>query len=587
MRTLHIVIAAGLLAPAASAQFGNAWIEFKPNSGMLSGPAISNATTEVDFAAGDLDNDGRVDLVVVRKQPFTTAGKRTNLLLMNVGGVLTDRTATHASASDVAGDQGFLTPTNDRDVVIVDVDQDGFEDVVTAVTLSSGDPKHVGHPRVYRNGGVVGAWTGLRHEDARVPQLLHYGTGSPVNPRFNFVSAGDIDQDGYPELWFSDHDSSGAGGVTQPANEDLNDRLLRNDGFGFFSDQSQALMTSAMLLSGYTIGGAVVDVNGDGALDVVKGGGQSPGDISVVYNSPVFPGNFGSIQNGVGGSLTYSFATADLNNDGRLDLVRGEDIQDRYRYNLGNDPQGKVVWGAPKPFQFLAGADDGFVGPVHVVDLDGDGWRDVLIADVDLDIPGFTRRLHLYHNPGGVPGSEIVLVEERQSASSAGWIGAVGLHEPELMGTYDVVTLDIDGDGDLDLLTGRSVGTRVWENRTVVCQADLGFGGPGSATLSLCGDALATGGQADLLLSGAAPNAVTALVAGLTNQPTPFALGLLVPVPIQLFVVLSTDGQGVLSIPGIPGGGGPLSVYLQCIVVDGGLPGGYGLSNALRVELLP
>ena len=36
----------------------------------------------------------------------------------------------YAAASDVPGDSGFLTPTNDRDVVIVDVDQDGLIDVV-------------------------------------------------------------------------------------------------------------------------------------------------------------------------------------------------------------------------------------------------------------------------------------------------------------------------------------------------------------------------------------------------------------------------------------------------------------------------
>ncbi|MCH7890985.1 MAG: FAD-dependent oxidoreductase, partial [Gemmatimonadetes bacterium] len=59
-----------------------------------------------------------IDLVVVRKEPFSTIGKRTNVLLMNEGGVLKDRTRELASASDVAGDSGFLTPTNDRDVVL-------------------------------------------------------------------------------------------------------------------------------------------------------------------------------------------------------------------------------------------------------------------------------------------------------------------------------------------------------------------------------------------------------------------------------------------------------------------------------------
>ena len=39
--------------------------------------------------------------------PFSTAGRRTNVLLMNEGGVLVDRTALFAQASDVLGDLGI------------------------------------------------------------------------------------------------------------------------------------------------------------------------------------------------------------------------------------------------------------------------------------------------------------------------------------------------------------------------------------------------------------------------------------------------------------------------------------------------
>ena len=53
--------------------------------------------------------------------------------------MLVDRTAAYATASDIAGDQGFMTPTNDRDVELVDVDGDGWLDVVTATTLTDND----------------------------------------------------------------------------------------------------------------------------------------------------------------------------------------------------------------------------------------------------------------------------------------------------------------------------------------------------------------------------------------------------------------------------------------------------------------
>ena len=49
------------------------------------------------------------------------------------------------------------------------------------------------------------------------------------------------------------------------------------------------------------------------------------------------------------------------------------------------------------------------LGPV-MLDIDQDGWGEVLIADVDPEIPGYTRRMHIYHNRGGtVGGTDIVL----------------------------------------------------------------------------------------------------------------------------------------------------------------------------------
>src|SRR5688572_15046281 len=132
-RTLLALV---LGATAAHGQLDNRWLEFAPSDGSLDvlPTAISGMDAEVDFASGDLDQDGRPDLVAVRKEPFGTPGKRTNLLLMSEQGVLRDRTALYAAASDVPGDQGFLTPTADRDVVLADVDVDGWLDVVTAAT---------------------------------------------------------------------------------------------------------------------------------------------------------------------------------------------------------------------------------------------------------------------------------------------------------------------------------------------------------------------------------------------------------------------------------------------------------------------
>ena len=119
------------------------------------------------------------------------------------------------------------------------------------------------------------------------------------------------------------------------------------------------------------------------------------------------------------------------------------------------------------------------------------------------------------------------------------------------------------------------------------CQTDLGFGGPGSVALSVCGGDLSSGTTATLSLTGAPPSTTAWLVLCTGTGPTPFAGGLLVPSPITLASPMATDGAGTLTITGIPGGNGPLSLVLQFVVVDGGQVGGYALSNALQLDFLP
>lgn len=457
-RTVVFGVVAGALAHVASAQFNNNWVGFNEEPARLVAASNIGAldTQEKDYGVGDFDRDGWVDVICVRKEPFSTAGRRVNVLFMNERGTLVDRTAQFATGSDVAGDQGFLTPTNDRDVTITDVNLDGWLDVVTATTYGSGLPKAISHPRVYLNlgQGPTGNWLGFFYQSARIPTILN--AGSPVTPDFCAVSAGDVTGDGYPDLYFVDYG-------------DANDRLLINDGNGFFSDQTSTRLTQQMSEStGFGTSGEIRDLNGDGRNDLVK---DMPGDVRAFYNNPNNQGFF-LIQQSVYGGAGYHVASGDLNRDGRLDLVVSDDGQDRYLYNTGNDGLGRVIWGPAMVFDFVSGADDGFGGEAHVVDLDGDGWNDVLITDVDVDIPNCGGgRLHIYHNPGGVIGSQITLREE---AGTSGWFGAVGLTPGDLSSTHDLAALDIDNDGDLDLVLGRCDSTNVWMN-TTSCPAGVAF----------------------------------------------------------------------------------------------------------------
>jgi hypothetical protein len=71
------------------------------------------------------------------------------------------------------------------------------------------------------------------------------------------------------------------------------------------------------------------------------------------------------------------------------------------------------------------------------------------------------------------------------------------------------------------------------------------------------------------------------------NQPTPAKGGLVVPVPWALVMLLTVDGAGHAAVSPVPGGSGPMSVYLQAVQPDAGQPKGWSISNALRADFLP
>ncbi|MHC5210558.1 MAG: hypothetical protein ACYTG2_07565 [Planctomycetota bacterium] len=158
---------------------------------------------------------------------------------------------------------------------------------------------------------------------------------------------------------------------------------------------------------------------------------------------------------------------------------------------------------------------------------------------------------------------------------------------PQIMADVDTVQYFYGDPTLIYLVFGWDVGLDNPRISEGACQTDLGFGGPGSSVLSLCGEPLATGGSADLLLTGTPPFAPVWLLAGVVNSPTPFKGGQLVPVPWLLLAPLASDGAGTLQLPGIAGGKGPLTILMQCVIQDVGQPTGWGLSNALQVQLLP
>jgi|KBSSwiStaDraftv2_1062776.scaffolds.fasta_scaffold133269_2 hypothetical protein len=577
-----------LLCSSASAQFGVKWVEFKDSPAKLDVPAtaISDNSTEVDFATGDLNNDGWEDVVAVRKQQASQVGKRTNMLLINNHGVLEDMTAQWATAADVAGDQGFLTPTNTRDAKIIDLDNDGWADVITCTTLSDGDPKHISHPRVYRNLGVDGSgqWLGLRFENSRFPQLLTIPGGLAVAPRFCEVAAGDVTGDGFADLYFSDYDGTETG-ISEAAGSDLNDRLLFNDGNGFFADTGLTACTSAQLDSAFGVKAEILDLNGDARNDIVKLSTLGGNGTTAMYNQPA--GSFTALgSQHFGSGSPYGFDMGDLNGDNLPDVAGADDGSDVYQLATGLDALHKLTWGPLKTYQFASGGDDGFGHNVYIRDLNADGWGDAMISSVDVDVIGCSGRWHIYHNLGGVVGGDVTLKEEAESAGSSGWKGAVGILTADLAAGYDAAYADFDHDNDLDMIVASCGGAKYFQNQTSppTCQENLGFAGPGATALSICGEDLTlTASSATLSVTGAAPSAPMFIALGLASNPTPLKGGTLVPVPLLLLLGgFNTSASGTFTTPVTGGSATPGTIYIQVVVKHGAT---LEFSNALALNL--
>jgi hypothetical protein len=290
--------------------------------------AVSVGDGPACIAVADINADGRLDLV------SANAGDSTLTVLTNgVSGVFGANatfdvgTAPEAVvATDVNGDgEPDLVSANNGDGSLTIVTNNGSGTFGFNATLSVFSAPHgVAAADVNGDGrtDLISVNSGSFVEDFIGTLTVLTNNGSGIfgsNAILNVgrspyaVVAADFNGDGKPDLASAD-------------SSDHTVTILTNNGIGVF-------YSSAVLdVGSYPISIVAADVNGDARPDLVTADSSDPGALYVLTNDG--SGNFTLAATPEVGSLPNSVLAADVNGDGKLDLISA---------NFGNDPSTLTV----------------------------------------------------------------------------------------------------------------------------------------------------------------------------------------------------------------------------------------------------
>jgi hypothetical protein len=235
---------------------------------------------------------------------------------------------------------------------------------------------------------------------------------------------------------------------------------------------------------------------------------------------------------GAGVTDPRSLLAADLDGDGRLDLVAGDRNADDGRVTVLRNTGGGT-FGAPLGGPFATGTTGSGVGAIAAGDLNGDGRPDILATLAT----------------GAGAGDQLVLL----AGDGTGRLTASGAPIATRPDVSGVALADLDGDGDLDALTSHEAASTFDELAVLPSAAgalalDTSYG-VGTTTLAtgLAVGQLDGAGGPDALVISAGPTGGSAWVASSTGSGAGLSAGA-APVPVgadPVAVALAdVDGDG-------------------------------------------
>ncbi|MBK7615223.1 MAG: VCBS repeat-containing protein [Burkholderiales bacterium] len=328
-----------LVVPQQSLAAGNVYfVELTPSVNDMLGNAVGNTTVATQFytvqgqlsapmkltgaagrglAYGDINSDGRVDLVTIQDggAPWVSAF---NVYLQNSTGRFELPYAVDTPARENSPTAGLL--------LLADMDGDGRVDIVST-----------------RGGyGVEVAYQGL---DGLFSRSLHLQS----IPGLNMFKVADLDGDGLLDVVAAAWGSELVSVWRQQPNGNWAPEVL----YPLFNNGRGDI--------------AIGDLNGDGRSDLVVTSGQGDVQRGLGISYQQQDGSFGTPQytSGVFGPVVI----ADVDGDGRMDLLTGSSGVTLFRQQANGSLATPVV------IPNVVG-----VSKLQVADLDGDGLKDLVIG---------------------------------------------------------------------------------------------------------------------------------------------------------------------------------------------------------------
>jgi len=311
-------------------------------------PYNSGGAGAFSVAAADVNGDGVPDLVVANlceSSSNCAVGPGGVAVLMGNGDGTFQTPVAYSSGGRLA-----------VSVAVADVNGDGKLDLLVANNCASGNS--------CPTDGAVGVLLGIG--DGTFQTAAAYGSGGAIATS---VAVADVNGDGKLDLVVG----NACGSINCPSPSKVG--VLLGNGDGTF----QAAVS-------YDPGGSgaasvkMADVNGDGKPDLLVANPNSRSLGVLLGNGD---GTFQAAVSYDPGGLANSVAVADVNGDGKLDLVVANVCASNSNCPPSNGVAGVLLGNGDGTFQVAVGYDSGgiFANSIAVADVNGDGKPDLLLAN--------------------------------------------------------------------------------------------------------------------------------------------------------------------------------------------------------------